>query len=115
MRTLRRGLYNVDYAWGQGTQDGADIHGLFSDDPLRADAGGLQGSLTARWRRQIGGTWSQDTIEFSTLAQPLDEQGYNLHSQAMWLEDKTFRAVVQMAGPTYPGDGHYWFVRRRLG
>ncbi len=33
----------------------------------------------------------------------------------MWLENNTLRTVVQMAGPTYPGNGHYWCMSRKLG
>jgi len=118
MQVLRRGLWNIDYAWGPGTvaANGSDMYGFFSDNPIRSDAGGLSGPLSGRWRRQVSGVWTEDPVNFATDANPpLSEQNYNLHSQAMWLHDNEFRAVIEMAGPTYPGNGHYWFVRRRLG
>ncbi len=115
MQVLRRGLWNVDYAWGPGTvaANGSDMYGFFSDNPIRADAGGLSGLLSGRWRRQVGGVWTEDPVNFASDAYPpLNEQNYNLHSQAMWLHDNEFRAVIEVAGPTYPGNGHYWFVHR---
>jgi Domain of unknown function (DUF1906) len=117
MQVLRRGLWNVDYAWGPGTvaANGLDMYGFFSDNPIRPDAGGLSGLLSGRLRQQVGGVWTETPVNFATNANPpLSEQNYNLHSQLMWLHDYKFRAVIEMAGPTYPGNGHYWFVRRRL-